>query len=190
MGVTERCRSARVDHASDNKCQHPIATNTAIAASIRDVMKENNTVVVISAGNDTEKIAAFGDITNAGLMVVGAMNEREDISSYSNFGPGVSLLAPDFGVWGLSFDGYREEAATSFTTPLVSGAAALTVAYLRSNKIPYTPADIRRLIMGSVHRTKSLTFSSEAGGYLDFGQLARAVQAKVQAKKALRHLKN
>ena len=124
LGVARNCARARLGSDSNSDCIHPCAANSEVAEAIRWAMHKKNTVVVISAGNDNDYIDDFGDISREGLIVVGSMNSQHGKSNYSNYGPGVTIFAPDFGIVSLSKDGYKTQPpATSFATPLVAGAA-------------------------------------------------------------------
>jgi thermitase len=117
----------------------------------------NNCVVVAAAGNDSEPgFEASLDYPAAypGVIAVGATDENNKVTFYSNVGPGLDLVAP--GGSGISFENdsydpnsdifgllapaesifvvcpadhnYGTGAGTSFSTPLVTAAAALLLA--------------------------------------------------------------
>ncbi len=177
LGLDAPCATLHIDQ---EKCQEPIALNSRVATAIQTALRGSNTVVVISAGNDHQLISPFATEKD-GLIIVGAMNEQGRVAGYSNYGPGVSIYAPDFGVWGLTSKGYvSRQPATSFTTPLVSAAAAWAALYLRAHNVKYTARDIKSLILTSARPQPKLTDKSEVPGSLDYLNLARALQTFVQ----------
>jgi subtilisin family serine protease len=174
LGLNEPC--AEPPEFGQTSCQEPLLSSARIASAIENAARNSNTVMVISAGNDRQRINPF-TAERDGVIIVGSINEKGEIAHYSNHGPGVSLYAADDGVWGLTNDGYlRRDPATSFTTPLVSAAAAWSALYLRAHDVNYTPRDIKNLILNSVQVQKNLVGEAEAPGRLDYLNLARALQ--------------
>jgi subtilisin family serine protease len=184
LGLNKPCNNSHAEFDSD-KCQVPIATNSQISDAIKNAIHKYNTVFVISAGNEGNKLPRLSAMDD-GLIVVGAMDEAHGVATYSNFGPGVSVFGPDFGVWGLTFNGYDHFlAATSFTTPLVTAAAAWSVLYLNAHGAKYTVKDIKSLILKSAHSQPRLADKAEAAGSLDYYSLATALQTFVARPKLL-----
>jgi serine protease len=183
LGVNQPC--VTVDSSSYGKCQVPIANNGAIAAAITKAMHDSNVTFVISAGNNDMSVPRVA-AQNDGLIVVGAMNEAGRRASYTNYGSGVSIFAPDFGVWGLTFDDYTSESpATSFTTPLVAGGAAWAALYLTAHGVKYTPKDVKSLLLKSIQPQSQLSGYAEVAGSLDYLNLAQRLQTFVLNPKLL-----
>lgn len=98
--------------------------------------KKAGVVVVSSYGNDsqnTENIypACYGEVIGVSALD----SDLSFASSYSNYGAGVDLAAPGSEIYtaypmGLSAGGFAEVTGTSFSTPYVSAAAALALAYM------------------------------------------------------------
>lgn len=181
LGLNAPC--SRLDSA-DGKCQEPLMENRRIAQAARDVMKDSNMILVTSAGNDHILIQPIG-IEKDGLIVVGGMNKSGDLASYSNYGPAVSLFAPDFGIWGLSSESYRIELpATSFTTPLVTGAVAWGALYMKSHNVAYTPVLMKRLLLRSLRSQNGLKGKGATSGSLDLFNFASTLKKYVEASQS------
>jgi serine protease len=113
----------------------------AIQQAIDDALA-HGAVVVVAAGNETSDVAEFAPANCGGVITVGAHNTAGSITSYSNFGRGVTISAPggdlpvDDLILSLGNDGttvpgnpaYYYGAGTSFSAPLVSGTAAMMLA--------------------------------------------------------------
>ena len=89
-------------------------------------------------------------------------------------------MAPAQVIWGTTFNSYTQKEGTSYSAPLVTGAAALAVAYFKAKKIPYTPRLIKDLILDSATPSKKLIGFAEQPSVLNAKEMARRVQAYVQ----------
>jgi serine protease len=117
------------------------ACDQSVQAAIDDALAQGS-VVVAAAGNESADVQDFAPANCSGVIAVAAHTRTATLTSYSNFGRGVSLSAPggDLPLDGLivstSNDGttipqnpsYVAAAGTSFAAPLVSGTAALMLA--------------------------------------------------------------
>ena len=114
------------------------ACDQSVQEAVDDALAQG-AVVVVSAGNESLDAMDFAPGNCSGVITVAAHNARGDPTSYTNFGKRIDLSAPggDLPVTdlivSLSNDGktvpeepgYTYAAGTSFSAPLVSGAAAL-----------------------------------------------------------------
>lgn len=103
---------------------------SAIAAA-----RDAGALVVVAAGNDGSAVDSPANCP--GAFGVAAIDQEGLKASYSNFGPSIQLSAPGgdgaFPIWGASNTGigapltntYNTKVGTSFSAPMVAGAASL-----------------------------------------------------------------
>lgn len=88
-------------------------------------------VVVTAAGNESAPHTAFDPPSHQGIIVVGASDKEDKCTGFTNYGPGLDILAPGIGIlstyWNAPEDksGYAYADGTSMAVPFVAGAAAL-----------------------------------------------------------------
>lgn len=91
-------------------------------------------VVVTAAGNEAAPQTAFDPPSHQGIIVVGASDKDDRCTAFTNYGPGLDILAPGIGIlstyWNAPEDrsGYAYADGTSMAVPFVAGAAALLMA--------------------------------------------------------------
>jgi len=100
-------------------------TYSATIKSAVDYAWEKGCVIVASTGNTgsnaTRYPAAFDNV-----IAVSSTTFVDSLSSFSTYGSYVDICAPGSGILTLNqTDGYKSASGTSYSTPLVSGAAAL-----------------------------------------------------------------
>ena len=85
----------------------------------------NGAVVIASAGNDNASTKAYpAACTN--VIAVGATDATDKRSSFSNYGPWLTISAPGTNIYTTSNGGgYGGWSGTSFSAPLTAGLAAL-----------------------------------------------------------------
>ncbi len=105
-------------------CQYAESSN-AVQNAINNASEE--IVFVGSAGNDSCEIDDDGDLPiPAGydnVIAVSALNQFDNIASFSNFGEYIDLTAPGVGINSTVLNGYESMPGTSMAAPHVSGAA-------------------------------------------------------------------
>jgi serine protease len=134
-----------------------------------------NALIVAAAGNGGERLVAAGKTGNKwfpascpGVLAVANSTDvviggtlTEVLNRTSNYGPAVGLAAPGTNVWssvlplascsayrGVRFcatQGYKKVTGTSFSSPLVAGAATLLVPG-EGFSTDFTPADLIKLL--------------------------------------------
>ncbi len=117
------------------------ACDQAIQEAIDDALAQGS-VVVVAAGNETLDATETTPANCSGVITVAAGDRAGGITSYSNFGRRIDVMAPGGAlpvedlILSLGNDGttvpqnsvYLYGAGTSFATPLVSGTAAMLLA--------------------------------------------------------------
>ncbi len=164
-----------------NSQQRILSLEQAVADAVA-----SGVVVVMAAGNHSLRLgtdafvspAMVGALVN-GAITVGSVDAQSGrLSSFSNFGNQVEIAAPgavdtlsDNGLYSLAPGrSYQRLMGTSQSAPIVSGAAALVIQFLKQKAVAYSPADIERIIM---HSTDSAPILVNGGRSLNFSKLVR-----------------
>ncbi|MBF5081490.1 cell wall-binding repeat-containing protein [Quadrisphaera sp. INWT6] len=121
--------------------------SSALDQSLRAAVADGITVVV-AAGNETADACGVSPAREPQLITVGASTSDDGVASFSNRGGCVDLLAPGAGV--VVASSASDTAAvvadgTSFSSPLVAGAAAV----LLGANPALTPAQVAAALQGS-----------------------------------------
>lgn len=155
-----------------------------VSQAVSDEIKslyDANITVVFASGNDSKDLDETGINDESELpwvIGVGSSNELNDLSSYSNYGSNIDILAPGgdtnyLGILGLDDSGddgdtnqqslisnnYSFIAGTSFSAPIVSGAVAL----MYSVNPNLTPSEIRKILIDSASKIGNSAFYDENG---------------------------
>lgn len=111
---------ARVANISYNAA----GTSSTVTAAAQ-YFQSHGGVVTVSAGND----ALFVDVANNPyVLTVSATTSTDALASFSNTGPHIDLASPGSAIYTTANGGgYRSASGTSFSAPIVAGAAALVL---------------------------------------------------------------
>lgn len=139
------------------------------------------TVVVIASGNAGASLAGTPFQFHPLAISVGAVNASGVRESYSNYGAGLDLVAPvgnpstDLsGAANIPGDYLQGLQGTSFSAPIVSGAAALLVAAHSA----WTAAQVRYALVNSAAKVGGVAYS--AGFHPQYGYGRLDTQAALQ----------
>ncbi|WOT05864.1 S8 family peptidase [Shewanella youngdeokensis] len=90
---------------------------------------EKGIIVIGAAGNLTANAKDFYPASCDGVISIGASSEQSDLSSFSNYGDSISVVAQGEYIYALAPQGstysVMMNAGTSFSAPLIAGAAAI-----------------------------------------------------------------
>jgi len=93
-----------------------------------DIAYQQGTVIVAGAGNSAEQ-GVYAPARYDSVIAVGATDQSDARASFSSVGSTLELMAPGVGIQSTARGGsYGSGSGTSFSTPHVSGAAALLIA--------------------------------------------------------------
>lgn len=139
--------------------------------SEQDVIDQANALgalVVVSSGNEgyhTDLDVSFYPANYDGVFNIGASNANDRVTGFSNFGAVARVYAPGASVWSTApEDNYTASSGTSFSSPIVSGIAAL----VKAQHPTWTPMQI----MHQIRSTSDDVFSngSEDARLLYYGR--------------------
>lgn len=157
------------------------AVSDAVNAGIVVVMAAGN--YGLELGKDSLISPAMVGTSLQGAITVGSVDTNTgQLSRFSNFGNQVEIAtAGAISSFSSSYAGglfslapgsqYQRMMGTSQATPIVSAAAALVIQFLKQNRVPYTPADIERIITSSADYVPMIPIQN--GRVLNFSKLVR-----------------
>jgi hypothetical protein len=151
-------------------------------------------VVVVAAGNQGQELmgsvvvspASVGRDLNGAITVGSVDSATGNLSSFSNYGDYVEIAAP--GATDSSFAGsvggnystykgaaYKRMMGTSQASPVVAGATALVIQFLKAHNVSYTPANIETIVLNSSDTSSSIMVNGHR--VLNFSRLTRNAYA-------------
>jgi len=149
---------------------------TYTSAAVSDAaayMRAAGGLVVVAAGNGAADISSWGPSPN--LIVVGATDSNDLLTTFSNFGTPVDLVAPGLNIYTTEVGGiYGYVSGTSFSSPIVAGTAAL----IYSLNPSFTAAQVEQYLL-----SKTIDLGAQgvdptfAGGRLSAGSSLQAAAA-------------
>ncbi|MGH9968031.1 MAG: S8 family serine peptidase [Pyrinomonadaceae bacterium] len=147
--------------------------------ALEDVIRkayENDILFVAASGNssaNTDRAPQYPAGYNIGNVIsVAALNRKDELASFSNYGPkSVHLAAPGAEILSTWLGNeYEERSGTSMATPVVAGVAGLVL-----SKRPNLSVDeLRSVLLKSVDKIPALNGKTSTGGRIS---AAKAVGA-------------
>jgi subtilisin family serine protease len=131
---------------------------------------DSNHVICVAAAGNHSKVKVGNPANLPYVMGVASTSNKDLRSTFTSFGKGVFVAAPGEGIV-TTFPGqnYAEATGTSFSAPLVAGAAALTV--------QVKPTIDSSESSAAVANAKKITSTGVGHGRLDLYQAIQAMQA-------------
>ncbi len=136
-----------------------------LASAIDDAVAAGVTVVAASGNDYAPSINFPARLPN--VIGVGAIGKDFTRADFSNYGPGLDLVAPGRSILGAypngdpaGIHGFMQ--GTSMSTPHVAGAAAL----LLSSNPTLTPGDIKTILTSTAYRRDAMTTGEYGAGAL------------------------
>jgi hypothetical protein len=110
------------------------------------VIEDFGCLIIVAAGNDGKNLAQF-PASYDGVLSVGATTSNDNAASFTNYDYSVDIMAPGSGIYTTvhnttSSGQYQSTSGTSFSSPIVAGAAALAW----SHRPTLTPIQIGELL--------------------------------------------
>jgi hypothetical protein len=103
--------------------------STTLERSIDNAIARGVIFVTITQNNGTNVIAFPGSYTRS--ITVGATDERDVRTSFSNYGPEISLVAPGIDIHNIGKSGgFETWEGTSFAAPMVAGVCSMMAGLL------------------------------------------------------------
>jgi subtilisin family serine protease len=164
-----------VYYAADNGAHVINMSFTLTTASVEladaiDYADNKNVISVAAAGNNA-KVSVGNPANLPYVMGVASTSDKDLRSKFTSYGSGVFVAAPGEGIV-TTFPGqnYAEATGTSFSSPLVAGAAALTVQVKPT--IDYSDSS------AAVSNAKAIKCTGVGHGRLDLYQAIQAATAQ------------
>lgn len=167
------------------------AMSSAILEDALQYAVAKGSFVVIASGNDGQLITdvnfyspvGYAPAIEGALSVgsIDALSGRK--STFSNYSPDyVELAAPGsagahqvLSTW--MGNSYKGEQGTSMSAPLVAGAAALTISFLKQQNISYTPQLVEMILKSSAKTNSAHKNAFTGGRELDMLLLRKFLEA-------------
>ena len=135
-------------------------------ATFREVFKnaeKAGVIMVVAAGNDSSEHLIQYPAKYPETIAVSSLNQSNNISSFSSYGPEVNFIAPGEDILSTWNDGgYKTLSGTSMAAPHVTGA----IAQMLNQWGDLSPAQVRQLLKTATHRLP-LRSEQQGAGLVD-----------------------
>lgn len=136
--------------------------------ALKDIIANSNALFICAAGNQGQNVdvnpvyPACYDLSN--VISVGAIDNKGELASFSNFGSKVQIAAPGVGILStLPESKYGLMSGTSMAAPFVAGVAAL----LKSKYPTMSATDIKTRILNNSTKGQALNGKVSTSGRLN-----------------------
>jgi subtilisin family serine protease len=171
---------ARIINISASGTTNSPAMDDALANA-----EAHGVLVVASAGNEASEATLYPAAAST-VLAVTATDDKNDLASFSSYGPSVDLAAPGVNItssWWSAGDGngYMTASGSSASAPLVAGAAAI-VAELQPGA---SAAELREILTESARDVAAPGIDAQTGfGLVDVYAAARIAAAPADPAEA------
>lgn len=131
--------------------------------ALKSTIANSNMLFIVAAGNEnknndyvTSIPAAYNTLSN--VISVASIDCDGAISSFSNYGSSVDMVAPGGAIVSTVIGDYGIMSGTSMATPMVTGVAAM----LYSTKAKLYPKTVKELMLNSASTSLNGTFSGKS----------------------------
>jgi thermitase len=149
-------------------------------AEVVEYAQKRDVTIVAASGNDgREQLYYPGALP--GVIAVGSVDARGEVSDFSTYGPQVSLVAPGEEIYSTYLDrGYAFSTGTSHASPFVAGAVALLRSYARERGRSLSDRQVKHVLKHTADRIDHRFKHPKAGfGRLNLADAMRLLESKL-----------
>jgi hypothetical protein len=159
-----------------------------IAADIvKRVIDDFGCLIIVAAGNDGENLAQF-PASYDGVLSVGASTSNDNAANFTNYDYSVDIMAPGSNIYTTvhntaSSGQYESTSGTSFSSPIVAGAAALAWSY-RPELTPIQIGELLRITADPIDDILAAKYKGKVGhGRLNMERALSEFPVAIRMKK-------